>query len=43
MLSRKAKEDTKKKILEEVGVMNITQELVELRCKVWMLIPASLM
>ena len=43
MLSRKAKEDNKKKILENVGVINITQELAELRHKVWVLIPASFM
>ena len=42
MLSRKAKEDNKKKIMEDVGVTNITQELVELRHKVWVLISASL-
>ena len=42
MLSRKTKENNKKKVMEDVGVMNITQELVELRCKVWVLIPASL-
>ena len=43
MLSKKNKEDNKKTILEDVGVMSITQELVELRRKVWVLILASLM
>ena len=38
MLSRKAKEDNKKKIMEGIGVTAITQELVELRCKAWVLI-----
>ena len=42
MLSKKVKEENKEKILEDVGVMNIIQELVELRHKVWVLIPASL-
>ena len=43
MLSKKNKKDNKKKIMEDVGVIIITQELVELRLKVWMLIPMSLM
>ena len=43
MLSKKDKEDNKEQIMEDVGVMTITQELVELRRKVWMLIPMSLM
>ena len=42
MLCKKAREDNKKKTMEEVGVMTITQELVELRHKVWVLIPMSL-
>ena len=43
MLSKKDIEDNKKKIMEDVGVMKITQELVELRRKVCVLIPMSLM
>ena len=42
MLSKKVNEDNRKKIMEDVGVTNITQKLVELRHKVWVLIPASL-
>ena len=42
MLPKKAKEDNSTKILKKIRVMNITQELVELRHKVWVLIPASL-
>ena len=42
MLSKKVKEDNRKKIMEGVGVTNIIQELVELRRKVRVLIPASL-
>ena len=42
MLSKKIKEDNMKKIMEGIGIMNITRELVELRRKVWLLIPASL-
>ena len=42
MLCRKTKEDTKKTMLEDIGVMKLTQELVVLRGKVWVLIPTSL-
>ena len=42
MLSKKDKEDNKMKIMEDVGVTTITQELVELTRKVWVLIPMSL-
>ena len=42
MLSRKAKEDNKKKIMEDVGVTKLTKELLELRGKVWALIVVSL-
>ena len=42
MLYKKAKEDNKKTMLDDIGVMKLTQELVELRGKVWVLIPASL-
>ena len=41
MLS-KDKEDNKKTVMEDVGVTKLTQELVELRGKVWVLIPKSL-
>ena len=37
MLYKKAKEDNKKTILEDIGVMKLTQELVALRGKVWVL------
>ena len=33
----KVKKDNRKKIVEDVGVTKITQELVELRRKVWVL------
>ena len=42
MLSKKDKEDNKKKILKDVGMMKITQESVNLKHKVWVLIPMSL-
>ena len=42
MLYKKAKEDNKKTMLEDIGVMKLTQELVALRGKVWVLIPMSL-
>ena len=42
MLYKKAKEDNKKTMLEDIGVMKLTQELVVLRGKVWVLIPMSL-
>ena len=42
MLYKKAKEDNKKTILEDIGVMKVTQELVALRGKMWVLIPTSL-
>ena len=42
MLWNKIKEDNKKTMLEDVGVMKLTQELVALRGKVWVLIPTSL-
>ena len=42
MLSKKDKGDTKKRIMKDIGVTNITQELLELRYKVWVLIPVSL-
>ena len=42
MLSEKAEDDKGRKILKDVGLTSITQELVELRRKVWVLIPASL-
>ena len=42
MLYKKAKEDNKKTMLEDIGVMKLTQELVALRGKVWVLIPTSL-
>ena len=41
MLYKKAKEDNKKTILEDIGVMKLTQGLVTLRGKVWV-IPMSL-
>ena len=41
-LFKKAREDNKKTILEDLGVTTITQELVVLRGKVWVLIPTSL-
>ena len=41
MLSRKTKEDNKKRIMEYLVVRNSTQELVELSRKVWVLIQAS--
>ena len=43
MLFKKTKEDNKKTMLEDVGVTKLTQELVALRGKVWVLIPTSLM
>ena len=43
MLCKKTKEDNKKTMLEDVGVTKLTQELVALRGKVWVLIPMSLM
>ena len=42
MLWNKIKEDNKKTMLEDVGVMKLTQEVLELRRKVWVLIPMSL-
>ena len=42
MLYKKAKEDNKKTMLEDIGVMELTQELLALRSKVWVLIPTSL-
>ena len=42
MLYKKTKEDNKKTMLEDIGVMKLTQELVALRGKVWVLIPMSL-
>ena len=42
MLYKKAKEDNKKTMLEDIGVMKLTQELVALRGKVWVLITMSL-
>ena len=42
MLFKKAKEDNKRTMLEYIGVMKLTQELVALRGKVWVLIPTSL-
>ena len=42
MLSKKDILDNKKTIMEDVGVTKLTQELVELRGKVWALIPTSL-
>ena len=41
MLYKKAKEDNKT-MLEDIGVMKLTQELVALRGKVWVFIPMSL-
>ena len=43
MLCKKTKEDNKKTMLEDVGVMKPTQEFLELRRKVWVVIPMSLM
>ena len=43
MLFKKDKEDNRKTILEDVGVMKLTQKFLELRHKVWVLIPMSLM
>ena len=42
MLYKKAKKDNKRTMLEDIGVMKLTQELVVLRGKVWVLIPMSL-
>ena len=42
MLCKKAREDYKKTVIEDIGVKKLTQELVELRGKVWALIPTSL-
>ena len=42
VLCRKAKEDNKKKIMEDVGVTKLTQELVELSSKFWAVILVSL-
>ena len=41
-MCKKGKEDNKKTMLEDVGVMKLTQEFLELRCKVWVLIPMSI-
>ena len=43
MQCKKAKEDNKKTMLEDIGVMKLTQELVALKGKVWVLLPTSLM
>ena len=43
MLYKKDKEDSKITMLEDVGVMKLTQEFLELKHKVWVLIPMSLM
>ena len=43
MLYKKTKEDNKKTMLKNIGVMKRTQELVALRGKVWVLILTSLM
>ena len=42
MLYSKTKEDNKETMLEDIGVMKLTQELVVLRGKVWVLIPTNL-
>ena len=42
MLCKKDKEDNKKTILEDIRVMKLTQEFLELRCTVWVLILMSL-
>ena len=42
MMCKKTKEDNKGTMLEDIGVMKLTQELVVLRGKVWVLIPTSL-
>ena len=41
MLCKKTKEDNKKTMLEDVAVMKPIQEFLELRHKVWVLIPMS--
>ena len=42
MLCKKTKGDNKETMLEDIGVMKLTQELVALKGKVWVLIPTSL-
>ena len=42
MLCNNTKEDNKMTMLEDVVVMKPTQEFLELRRKVWVLIPTSL-
>ena len=42
MLCKKHKEDNRKAIFKDVGVMKLTQKFLELRCKMWVLISMSL-
>ena len=42
MLYKKTEEDNKETMLEDIGVMKLTQELVVLRGKVWVLKAMSL-
>ena len=42
MLGKIDREDNKKTMLEDVGVMKLTQEFMELYGKVWVLIPMNL-